>query len=61
MSNENDQQTAKKPSKLERERAIYAKMGKKHPKDAALDFALRYFKGMAAKRGSTSHGTGVQH
>lgn len=44
----------RKPTKLERERAMYEKLGKKHPDDVAIEFALRYFRKMAAKQGSTT-------
>jgi hypothetical protein len=30
---------------------MYAKMGMKHPKDAALDFGMTFFKRMAEKQG----------
>ena len=39
----------RKPTKLERERAMYAKLGMKHPKDAALDTAMENLKGWCRK------------
>ena len=33
-----------KPSKIERERAMHARMGMKHPKDQVLDFRLQHLK-----------------
>ncbi len=50
MSNENDQQPLKKLSKYERERAMYGKLGIQHPKDAAFDFKLRFFKGISERQ-----------
>jgi hypothetical protein len=49
MSNSIDQEPFKKPSKLERERMMYEKLGMQHPKDAVLDFGLRFFKRMAER------------
>ena len=48
MSNDNDQRP-KKPTKLERERAMYAKMGMKHPKDMAVDVAMANLRGWTRK------------
>ena len=53
MSDDSKEQQPKKQSNLERERAIYAKLGMRHPKDIACDFGLRYFKKMMQKQGRT--------